>query len=168
MCGACGVKPDWAGPVVAGPLRRRDIARCLTMLVKAATVHSMSRGWLVKGRTGISIPAQTLDELVDALLPYTHIASWAQFEQALLEVPSPMRVDAPENQWPFISEVPAEVKTVLAAVTHLPPHMKLAAFTLGVRSFSSPTLVSTNIDGLHWLCARDGYLLKEKASQTPH
>lgn len=52
MCGACGVKPDWAGPIVAGPLRRRDIARCLNALVSTVKVSEISRGWMVKKPTG--------------------------------------------------------------------------------------------------------------------
>jgi hypothetical protein len=69
MCGACGIKPDWAGPVVAGPLRRRDIARCLNKLVAGVKVVDMPRGWMVTSPTGASTPTQTFDELIQALTP---------------------------------------------------------------------------------------------------
>lgn len=159
MCGACGIKVDWAGPVVAGPLRRRDIARCMTAVCPTVTVDAMSRGWMVRGRTGVTTPASTLDELCDALVPHVRLAGWAQLEEVLLTVPAPLRIDAPEGEWACPSMIPEGATPVLGAVTHLPGHMMLAAFTLGVRSFASAATVVTTIDPGHHLAARGGHLL---------
>lgn len=157
------MKLDWAGPVVSGPLRRRDIARCLNALVRVVTVQGIPRGWLVKKPTGAALPAQSLDELLDALLPHARITTWAQLEQALVEVPAPGRVDDPPVEWPFPDATPTQAAPVLAAITHLPAHMKLAAFTLGVRVLASPAPVVVNLDAGRQIAARDGHLLTEPA-----
>lgn len=158
MCGACGTKVDWAGPMVAGPLRRRDIGRCMTALCPPVTVDVIPRGWMVKGRTGISRPAQTLDELCDALVPHVRLTGWDEMEQVLLEVPAPLRVEARENEGPFLSTAPDGAQPVLSAVTHLPVHMKVAAFALGARVFSSPAALCVDTEPTHFLVARNGHL----------
>ena len=158
MCGACGTKVDWAGPMVAGPLRRRDIGRCMTALCPTVTVDVIPRGWMVKGRTGISRPAQTLDELCDALVPHVRLTGWDEMEQALLEVPAPVRVDTSKDDWTVPAGDPGVAEPVLGAVTHLPVHMKVAAFALGARVFSSPAALCVDTEPTHFLVARNGHL----------
>lgn len=158
MCGACGVRPDWAGPVVAGPLRRRDIARCLTGLCRHVTVRDMPRGWVVAGSTGRVTPAQTLAALTAAAAPHARARTWAELEQLLLGIPAPMRTDTWGSGQLLLPQPPAGSALVLAAVTHLPAHMKLAAFALGVSSIPSPKLVSADLCGVQ-LAAREGHLL---------
>lgn len=166
MCGACGIAPDWAGAVVSGPLRRRDIGRCLNALISTATVQGITRGWMVKARTGAATPAQTFDQLIEALIPHARIDSWEQLESALLTVSAPGRVDVSDTGWPLVSGVPSDAAIVLESVTHLPAHMKLAAFVLGARVLASPMSVAANIDGEHWLAARDGHLLRRPAARA--
>jgi hypothetical protein len=158
VCGVCGVRPDWAGPVVAGPLRRRDIARCLTILCHHLTVRDMLRGWVVAGKTGRTNPAQTFDELIAATAPHSRTRTWEDLEQLLLGVPAPARVDGPGGGQLPLPEPPAGATPVLVAVTHLPEHMKLAAFTLGVHAIPSPESVFTDIGGTR-LSARGGRLI---------
>lgn len=159
MCGACGTKVDWAGPVVAGPLPRRDIARCMAAVCPTVAVDAISRGWMVRGRTGVSAPAYTLDELCDALVPHVRLTGWEHLEEVLLTVPAPLRVDTPEEEWVGTSMIPEGAIPVLGAVTHLPVHMKVAAFALGVRSIASTAPVFMSIDPVRHLAARDGHLL---------
>ncbi len=48
---------------------------------------------------------------------------------------------------------------MLGAVTHLPVHMRVAAFPLGVRFFTSPATVVMSIGQVRHLAARNGHLL---------
>ena len=158
MCGACGVRPDWAGPVVAGPLHRRAIARCLTHLCRGITVRDISRGWVVAGMTGRSTPVQSLNELVAAAAPHARARTWEDLEQLLLEVCAPAQIRTPGEWQLLLPEPPAGSLPVLAASLHLPVHMKLAAFALGVHAISSPAPVFVDLGGKR-LAAREGYLL---------
>lgn len=151
MCGACGIKLDWAGSLVSGPLRRRDIARCLGELSKGVTVQAISRGWLIKGRTGVATPVQTLDELIDVLAPRALHTTWEQFEQAGLGISAPRRVDNSDSNWPPLAPVPANAREVLSNLNHLPAHMKLALFVFGARICRDALPVFTTIDGVHRL-----------------
>lgn len=150
MCGACGVKPDWAGPVVAGPIRRRDIARCLNGLVSSVKVSEIPRGWMIKKPTGASIPAQTFDELIQALIPHARHHDWAQLEQVLISIPAPKRIDDNDAPWPSTDIHDEHAREVLAEVQHLPAHMKLAAFTLGAHTCRfEGTVTATFGEGQH-------------------
>jgi len=158
MCGACGIKPDWAGPVVAGPLRRRDIARCLNKLVTSVKVVDMPRGWMVKRPTGASTPTQTFDELIQALIPRARHKSWEQLEQSVLDIPAPLRVDDNQEPWPVSDINDAHATEVLTAVKHLPAHMKLAAFALGAHTCGFEGTVSATFGANQHLQAHPGHL----------
>ena len=158
MCGACGVKPDWAGPIVAGPLRRRDIARCLNALVSNVKVSEISRGWMVKKPTGASTPAQTFDELIQALAPRARHHVWAELEQALLAIPAPQRVDANDTPWPATDMCDDTAHEVLAEIKHLPPHMKLAAFALGAHTCAFEGTVTADFGEGNQLQSQPGHL----------
>lgn len=110
MGGVCGIRPDWAGPVVAGQWRRRDITRCLTSLCRQLTVRGRLGGWVVAGKTGRTTPVQTLGELVAAAAPHLRTRTWEDLEQLLLEVPAPARVDSPGGgQLPFPESVVTDI-----------------------------------------------------------
>ena len=143
MCGACGIKPDWAGSLVSGPIRRRDIARCLNMIITFVKVSEIPRGWMIKSPTGASTPAQNFDELINALTPRARHHTWSALEEALLQVSAPSRVDEAIEAWPSLASQEASGKIVLGNIQHLPAHMKLAAFALGVQTcdFSQPISV---------------------------
>ena len=158
MCGACGIKPDWAGPVVAGPLRRRDIARCLNKLVTSVKVVDMPRGWMVKRPTGASTPTQTFDELIQALIPRARHKSWELLEQSVLDIPPPLRVDDNQEPWPVSDINDAHATEVLTAVKHLPAHMKLAAFALGAHTCDFEGTVSATFGENQHLQAHPGHL----------
>lgn len=164
MCGACGVKPDWAGSLVSGPLRRRDIARCLGELSKGVAVQVISRGWLIKGHTGATTPVQTLDELIDVLAPRALHTTWEQFEEVTLGISAPMRVDDSDDDWPPLPPVPANAREVLRNVTHLPAHMKLALFVFGARTCRDALPVFTTIDGVHRIAIENSELLATPGS----
>lgn len=161
MCGACGVKPDWAGPIVAGPLRRRDIARCLNELVSSIKVSEIPRGWMVKKPTGASTPAQTFDELIQAVSPRARHHNWDELEQALLDISAPQRIDDNDAPWPTTGiedSADAEALEVLSQVQHLPAHMKLAAFSLGAYTCSFDRTVSATFGEDRKLQAHPGHL----------
>lgn len=158
MCGACGVKPDWVGPIVAGPLRRRDIARCLNALVSNVKVSEISRGWMVKKPTGASTPAQTLDELIQALIPQARHRSWEELEQALLNIPAPQRIEEGSSPWLSTDIQGDNPPEVLTKVKHLPAHMKLAAFALGAHTCAFEGAVTATFGEGQHLQAHPGHL----------
>ncbi|MEY8578690.1 hypothetical protein AALI21_10335 [Corynebacteriaceae bacterium 6-324] len=158
MCGACGVKPDWAGPVVAGPIRRRDIARCLNGLVTSIKVSDISRGWMVKKPTGASTPAQTLDELIQVSIPRARHHSWEELEQALLNIPAPLRIEEVSTPWLSTDIHDDNPREVLTKVKHLPAHMKLAAFVLGAHTCGFEGTVSATFGEGQHLQAHPGHL----------
>ncbi|WP_241228290.1 hypothetical protein [Corynebacterium hylobatis] len=143
--------------MVAGPLHRRDIASCLTRLCRHIIVRDMPRGWVVAEVTGRSTPVQTFDELISAAAAHARARTWPDLEQLLLELAAPPRSNTPVNGQLLLPEPSAGSMPVLAAVTHLPAHMKLAAFALGVHSIPSPEPVVTDLGGSQ-LSARGGRL----------
>lgn len=157
MCGACGVQHDWAGPLVAGSANRRDVARCLDALVTSVAVRPLTQGWVVKKPTGAARPVQTLDGLIKAIAPHARHHDWAELERALLEIPTPRQPRAEQVDWPKRTIQNQEgASPVLSRVTHLPAHMKLAAFALGVQSCDTSTRVFTALDDSHSLGGHEG------------
>lgn len=159
MCGACaGMTLDWAGPLVSGPLRRRDVADHLTRLCPNLTVRPVTRGWTIARKTGAVAVAMTFDDLLGHVAGHSRCNDWEDLEKMLAEVETSRRVETPKGgDWP-VGPAPGAARPVLESVVHLPDHVKLAAFGLGVR-VCGPGRVTATFSG-HRLVAQHGVILR--------
>ncbi|AGF71457.1 hypothetical protein [Corynebacterium halotolerans] len=149
---------DWAGPLVSGPLRRRDVADHLTRLCRNLTVRPVARGWTIARRTGAVAVALALDDLLGHVAGHSRFNDWDELEEMLAEVESPRRAGTPEaGDWPA-GPAAGAARPVLESVVHLPGHVKLAAFGLGAR-VCGPERVTATFSG-HRLVAQHGVILR--------
>ena len=128
MCGACArVAPDWAGPMVSGPIRRASIGRFLTGVCRGIKVGTFPGGWTVSKQTGAARTASTFDELLDMVGQHCSAAGWEALDAALLDYLPPPAV---------AGRVPA---LVLDRSRAAPTHLRLTAFGLGLRTLEAPS-----------------------------
>ena len=116
---------------------------------------------MVKKPTGASTPAQTFDELIQAVSPRARHNNWDELEQALLDISAPQRIDDNDAPWPTtdIEDSTNSVeREVLSQVQHLPAHMKLAAFTLGAHTCTFEGTVTAGFGEGNQLRAHPGHL----------
>lgn len=140
MCGACArVAPDWAGPMVSGPIRRASIGRFLTGVCRGIKVGTFPGGWTVSKQTGAARTASTFDELLDMVAQHCSAAGWEALDAALLEYRGSARAEEFSDYLPppaVAGRVPA---LVLVRSRAAPTHLRLTAFGLGLRTLEAPS-----------------------------
>ncbi|MDN6489905.1 MAG: hypothetical protein L0K41_05820 [Yaniella sp.] len=116
---------------------------------------------MVKKPTGASTPAQTFDELIQAVSPRARHNNWDELEQALLDISATQRIDDNDAPWPntdIDDSTDAEALEVLSQVQHLPAHMKFTASTLGAHTCTFEGTVSATFGDDRELRAHPGHL----------
>lgn len=135
MCGACArVAPDWAGPMVSGPIRRASIARFLAGMCHGVKVGTFPGGWTVSNRTGATRTASTFDELLDMVAPRCSALDWDVLDAALVQCGGSTRDEEFSDYLPKEAEDHEDPESVLTNSDIAPTHLRLAAFGLGLRA----------------------------------
>ncbi|GAA3326638.1 hypothetical protein GCM10017711_27210 [Paeniglutamicibacter sulfureus] len=135
MCGACArIAPDWAGPMVSGPIRRASIGRFLTGVCRGIKVGTFPGGWTVTRQTGAARTTSNFDELLDLVAPHCAVPGWEALDAALVEYRGSARAEEFSDYLPPPADVRSASAVVLVRSGAAPTHLRLAAFGLGVRA----------------------------------
>lgn len=138
MCGACPrIAPDWARPLVSGPIRRAAIARLITGACPGIKVGTFTGGWTVSSRTGATRTTSNFDELLDLAAPYCIATHWEFFDSLLAGFVGDSRPEEFGEYVPGEADDHEEFESVLTQSILAPTYLRLTAFALGIRMLDS-------------------------------